>query len=192
MASKQDVVFKMVKEAKWTRDEIKEAAGCTAGAFASYLTGLRNAAKYSGQGICPVEVDDGNGKKVFKPVTYKEAMAVERGSATRTSSKSPEERYVAAHKRGVRTENAFNAATERLKADPKNKELQLRNMKAEADFGLAAIELGRALEALEAIGKSPEDILQTEDPFKDEFVDDDEAIDEAIDEAEADESAELL
>lgn len=149
--SKQDQVVELVKAGVSTRVEIRESVGCTSGALASYLTGMRNAAKFTGASICPVEVDkevDGEMKKVFTVMTFQESEDIKAERAanrtTSTSTKTPEERVEAAEKRMTKCETAVEKAVERAEKDADNVELELRADKAKIDVKLAEIELNRA------------------------------------------------
>ena len=46
--SKETVVVEMVKAEQYTREEILAESGATPGSLASYLTAMRNAAKFTG------------------------------------------------------------------------------------------------------------------------------------------------
>lgn len=141
--SKQDVVVRMVQEGKSTRVEIKDAADCTSGALASYLSGMRNAAKYTpGSELCPVTDEDG----IMSAVSFEEAetLKAEKTTATKGPAKTPAERYEAADKRVDRTAAVIVKAQERFDNAPDNRELELRLKKAEIEFELAEIELSRA------------------------------------------------
>lgn len=149
--SKQDLVVKLVQEGIHTRQEIKDAVGCTSGAFATYLTSMRNAAKFTGAEICPIEEEkeiDGVVKKVFVVTTFQaaeEARAERAATNTSTAAaKTPAERLDAAQKRIARCESAVDRAIERSEAAEDNVELQLRAEKAQIELKLAEIELERA------------------------------------------------
>jgi len=172
--SKQDIVVSMVKEGIHTRDEIRAAAACTTGALASYLTALRNAAKYSGEPICPVEVEkeiDGKAVKVFSVVSYEEAesMRAEKATSSKTSTpKDPNARYLAAKKRVDRCEKAAKSAADRAEKG-KTEELDLRAEKARIELRLAEIEMETITKFFESEGlefpkepTSPEMLEETE------------------------------
>ena len=159
--SKEDIVVSMVKEGKHTREEIRNAAGCTAGSFASYLTGMRMAAKHTGSEIYPIEVEDPNDpkRKVFTVATFDkvEEMKAERAASTPAGpKKTPEERYQAAVKRLERCKNSLAKARERAELNTGSRELELRTQKAEIEFELAGIELQRAKNAR---GEVPEETI---------------------------------
>jgi hypothetical protein len=168
--SKQDVVVRLVQEGTHTRQEIKDAADCTSGALASYLSGMRNAAKFTGAAVCPMEVVLEDGKKVFTAVTFEaaeEAKAAKAATASAsTSTKTPAERLEAATKRVDRCDSALDKAKERYEAAEDNRELELRFNKAEIEAELASIELKRA-EAL---------VVEDEDADADDIEAEDELI----------------
>jgi len=150
--SKETIVVEMVKAGQSTREEIKDAADCTSGSLASYLSAMRNAAKFTGAVICPIEVAAGTeedaDRKVFQVMTFDE---VEEIKAERTanrpsaaSKKTPAERLEAAKKRLIRCENAAEKAVERAENDDSNEELELRADKAQIEVKLAEFELARA------------------------------------------------
>lgn len=168
--SKETIVVEMVKAGIHTRDEIREAADCTSGSLASYLTGMRNAAKFTGVDICPVEVNDDDGKKVFTVGNYEEieaAKAARVGSRSTAAAKSPAERLEAAEKRVTRCENAEEAAIARYEKDGSSEELQLRAAKAEIELKLAMIELEKAQDLVDSSdvveGDNSEVVEETED-----------------------------
>jgi len=141
--SKQDVVVRMVTSGEFTREQIKSEADCTSGALASYLSGMRNAAKYSpGIEMCPVTDDNG----VMSAITFEaaEALKAEKTTTTKAPAKTPAERFEAADKRVIRTGNILAKAQERFDNAPDNRELELRLKKAEIELELAEIELSRA------------------------------------------------
>lgn len=146
--SKEQIVVDMVKAGESTREEIKEEAECTSGSLASYLSGMRNAAKYTGVAICPVEIVDPNDedRKIFTVMTFDEVEEIkaERVAKPAASKKTPAERLEAAEKREARCDKAVEAADKRADADPDNEELSLRAQKADIEFKLAGIELERA------------------------------------------------
>ena len=88
--SKETVVVEMVNAEKYTREEILAASGATPGSLASYLTAMRNAAKFTGAACCPIEVEE-DGKKIFKVTTWDEAEAAKaaRVPKTKKSSRKP-------------------------------------------------------------------------------------------------------
>ncbi len=142
--SKQDLMVELVKAGKSTREEIVAALECTTGSLASYLTGLRTAAKYSLEALSPVEVDE-DGRKVFKFVTHAEAqeMKAAKTPTARVSAKSPEERLEAATKRAAKTVLAAEAAAKRLDGDKKSQILKLRSKLADINSQIAEYELAQ-------------------------------------------------
>jgi len=83
--NKLDKIVACIREGNQTRAEVIAAAGCTTNAFASYLTSLRNAAKYAGTNICPIEKDL-DGKKVLVMGSYEEFEALKAASASASSA----------------------------------------------------------------------------------------------------------
>ena len=174
--SKETQVFEMVKERSMTRQEIIEAAGCTPGSFASYLSAFRNAAKLTGAPVCPVEVpsEDDPEKKVFKIVTFDEAETYKAAQAatrkTAGPAKTPEERFLAAKKRLARCEKARVNAYERADARAGDEELRLRAEKATIEYQLAELAYNNAFKDLEDLGIDPDSV--TEAPKEAEAVED--------------------
>jgi hypothetical protein len=174
--SKETQVFEMVKEGNRTRQEIIEAADCTPGSFASYLSAFRNAAKLTGAPVCPVEVpsEDDPERKVFTVTTFEEAETLKAAQAsTRKSAgpaKTPEERFLAAKKRLARCEKAEANASERADANEGNEELELRAEKATIERKLAELAFQEAVRALEDLGIDPDSV--TEAPKEAEAVED--------------------
>ena len=119
--SKQEMVVRLVKDGLYTRQEIKDKVDCTAGALASYLNAMRNAAKFSGTALCPIEVENEKGEKVFVVRTFEEAEALraERSPAARISKKSPQQQYAEAEKRAKKSQDVHTRMAERL-AESKN------------------------------------------------------------------------
>ena len=154
--TKQDQVVELVKAGKHTREQIKEAVGCTTGSLASYLSTMSNIAKYTDAEMCPVTNDEG----IMSVATYavaeeaKAARAASRPSAA--SKKSPAERLEAAEKRITRCTNALDAAKKRAEDAPENREIQLRLTLAEANAELADIELARSKEVVASVDAEDE------------------------------------
>ncbi len=114
--SKQEMVVRLVKDGLYTRKEILYKVDCTSGALASYLNAMRNAAKFTGAPLCPVEVVNEEGEKVFVAKTFEEAEALkaDRPSAKRASKKTPWQQYVEAEKRAAKSQAAYERAKDRL------------------------------------------------------------------------------
>ena len=142
--SKQDQVVELVKAGQYNRDEILAEVGCTAGALSSYLSGMRNAAKFTGAEICPVIDENG----VFSVTTYEEFEAQKAEAAAnrkpKAPAKTPEERWMAASKRVTRCEKAAASARDRADGNPDDRETDLRARKADIELELAQIEMERA------------------------------------------------
>lgn len=171
--SKQEVVVEMVQAGTYTRAEIKEGAQCTSGALASYLSGMRNAAKFTGSEICPIEVDV-DGKKVFQVTTFAKAEAIKAervaSNSSSTSAKTPAERLDAAEKRVTRVSNKLEKAEERAEANEDSRELQLRWDLAKIEVELADIELEKAKALVADQPILEEDEADTEVESEDELM----------------------
>ena len=142
--SKQDQVVEMVKAGQYTREEIMAEVGCTPGALSSYLSGMRNAAKFTGAEICPTIDENG----VFSVTTF-EAFEEAKAEAAanrkpKAPTKTPEDRWIAASKRVSRCEKAAASARGRAENSPDDHELDLRAQKADIELELAQIEMMRA------------------------------------------------
>lgn len=163
--SKQDIVVKLVQEGIHTRSAIRKAADCTAGALASYFSGMRNAAKFTGASICPIEIDL-DGKKVFTVKTFEEVEEMKAAKAATkpasTSTKTPAERLELAEKRINRCTGALEKSNERAEAAPENREVELRAAKAKIELELAEIELKRVNELIDA-DEAADDVEPEED-----------------------------
>lgn len=108
MDNKLDIIVSTIKAGNATRDSIVKAAGCTPKAFASYLTSLRNGAKYSGAAICPIE--DAN--KVFFLGTYEQYEAQKPVAGEAAAEKPLAEQHATA----VKNINKATAAVGRFQA----------------------------------------------------------------------------
>jgi len=174
--TKQDKVVEMVKAGKYTRKEILEAVGCTSGALASYLSGMRNAARYTGAVLCPVEVaGEVAGEKVFTVMTIDEAETQRAESTVKRSSgpaKSPSALLDLAQKRvdkAARTETAC-----KLRLDKDSSEVnQLYYDAAVIEGRLAALLLEAAKEL---VANSPEEDLPADPETTSVAVTEDELI----------------
>jgi len=104
--SQQDKVVEMLREQKYTREEIMDTVGCNSACLASYLTGMRNAAKFSGTPICPIEKVEGD-KKIFVLGSYEEFQTARTPKVKAASAaKTPAQRYAEAVKRVEKAEKA--------------------------------------------------------------------------------------
>jgi len=153
--SKEQDVLAMLKEEKYTKDEILEATQCTAGSFSSYLSAFRNASKYTGANICPVEVDG-----VFKMTTYDEwSKAREASKGNGRTTKDPAERLRRADKRVVRCAKTLENAVNRHE-NLESEETGLRVDLAEINLKLAELEQAKAEEVAEKAGFDIEQIRE--------------------------------
>ena len=151
MASKQEQVIELVKAGASTREEIKEAVGCTTGSLASYLSTMSNIAKYTDTEMCPITKEDGT-MGVTTHALAEEAKAAKAASRpSAASKKTPAERLEAAEKRVVRCTNALDSATKRAEDNDGNREMELRSDLAKINAELADIELARCKELVASV-----------------------------------------
>ena len=151
--SKETIVVEMVNAEKYTREEILAESGATPGSLASYLTAMRNAAKFTGATCCPIEVEE-NGKKIFKVTTWDEAEAVKAARVPKTKKSEPktfEERLEAAQKRVAKVTIQLDKAKAAFE-ETETRTSELRVTILEAELELAEI----ALDKLQADGNTEE------------------------------------
>ena len=151
--SKETVVVEMVNAEKYTREEILAESGATPGSLASYLTAMRNAAKFTGATCCPIEVEE-DGKKIFKVTTWDEAEAVKAARVPKTKKSEPktfEERLDAAQKRVAKVMVQLDKAKAAFE-ETETRTSELRVTILEAELELAEI----ALDKLQADGDTEE------------------------------------
>lgn len=142
--SKQDQVIELVKAGASTREQIKEAVGCTTGSLASYLSTMSNIAKYTQSAMCPVTAPETGIMSVTTWEEAEEAKAAKAASSpSAVSKKTPAERLEAAEKRIIRCTNALDSAKKRAEDNEGNREMELRASLAEINAELADIELAR-------------------------------------------------
>ncbi len=141
--SKQEQVIELVKAGESTREQIKEAVGCTTGSLASYLSTMSNIAKFTDAVMSPVTDENG----IMSVTTFAEAEEAKASRAASrpaaASKKTPAERLEAAEKRVVRCGNALTSASDRAEANEGNREMELHHQLAEINAELADIELTR-------------------------------------------------
>ena len=151
--SKETVVVEMVNAEKYTREEILAESGATPGSLASYLTAMRNAAKFTGATCCPIEVEE-DGKKIFKVTTWDEAEAAKAARVPKTKKSEPktfEERLDAAQKRVAKVTIQLDKAKAAFE-ETETRTSELRVTILEAELELAEI----ALDKLQADGDTEE------------------------------------
>ena len=151
--SKETVVVEMVNAEKYTREEILAASGATPGSLASYLTAMRNAAKFTGAACCPIEVEE-DGKKIFKVTTWDEAEAAKAARVPKTKKSEPktfEERFDAAQKRVAKVTIQLDKAKAAFE-ETETRTSELRVTILEAELEIAEI----ALDKLQADGNTEE------------------------------------
>ena len=142
--SKETIVVEMVNAEKYTREEILAASGATPGSLASYLTAMRNAAKFTGATCCPIEVEE-DGKKIFKVTTWDEAEAVKAARVPKTKKSEPktfEERLDAAQKRVAKVTIQLDKAKAAFE-ETETRTSELRVTILEAELELAEIALDK-------------------------------------------------
>ena len=142
--SKETIVVEMVNAEKYTREEILAASGATPGSLASYLTAMRNAAKFTGAACCPIEVEE-DGKKIFKVTTWDEAEAVKAARVPKTKKSEPktfEERLDAAQKRVAKVTIQLDKAKAAFE-ETETRTSELRVTILEAELELAEIALDK-------------------------------------------------
>lgn len=151
--SKETVVVEMVNAERYTREEILAASGATPGSLASYLTAMRNAAKFTGAACCPIEVEE-DGKKIFKVTTWDEAEAAKAARVPKTKQATPktfEERLEAAQKRVAKATIQLDKAKAAFE-ETETRTSDLRVTILEAELELAEI----ALDKLQGDGDTEE------------------------------------
>ena len=118
-----------------TRESLLELTGTTEKGLASQFTYMRM------MGNCPMKQEDGT----YKIVTTEEWQAhkASSGSASVTNL-TPEQRVDRCEKRSKRAASAYDNAKKRQEANPDDKLSELKFIKAEAEFEIAEIELGKA------------------------------------------------
>lgn len=119
--NKLDKIVASLITGTMTREEVIAAAECTPKAFASYLTSLRNAAKYSKTNICPIEKTVGD-KKVMVMGTYEEFEGLKLMSAAATSASVDEKPLAERHATAVKNANKAATALARFQARKDNGE----------------------------------------------------------------------
>lgn len=142
--SKETIVVEMVNAEKYTRDEILAESGATPGSLASYLTAMRNAAKFTGATCCPIEVEE-DGKKIFKVTTWDEAEAIKAARVPKTKKSEPktfEERLDAAQKRVAKVTIQLDKAKAAFE-ETETRTGELRVTILEAELELAEIALDK-------------------------------------------------
>jgi len=137
----RDIIKKAIEEGGATKESLLELTGTTEKGLASQFTYLRM------MGTCPMKQEDGTWK-----IVSTEEWEAHRSSGSGASGKilTPAERVEKAQKRSTRAASAFDNAQKRFDADQTNRLNELKFIKAEAEFEIAEIELGKAEAALAA------------------------------------------
>ena len=143
--SKDTVVVEMVNAEKYTREEILAESGATPGSLASYLTAMRNAAKFTGAACCPIEVEvEEDGKKIFKVTTWDEAEALKAARVPKTKQATPktfEERLDAAQKRVAKVTAQLDKAQAAFEeTETRTSELRVTILEAELEIAEIALD----------------------------------------------------
>ena len=148
-----------------TKESLLELTGTTEKGLASQFTYMRM------MGNCPMKQEDGT----FKIVTTEEweAHKASSGSAS-AKSLTPEQRVDRCEKRSKRAASAYDNAKKRLEANPDDKLTELKFIKAEAEFEIAEIELGKAENAYVESLDSDAEVEVAGDSEEVEEVDEDE------------------
>ena len=155
----RDIIKKAIEEGGATKESLLELTGTTEKGLASQFTYLRM------MGNCPMKQEDGT----WKIVSGAEWEA-HRASGSGVAGKilTPAERVDKAQKRSTRAASAFDNAQKRAEADPDNRLDELKFIKAEAEFEIAEIELGKAEAALAAAPpEEPENVNDANDDMAD-------------------------
>ncbi len=163
--NKLDIIVATIKDGNATRESVIKAAGCTPKAFASYLTSLRNGAKYGGSAICPIEATEGDAK-IFRLGTYEEYEA----SRVTAEKVSAEEKPLAErHATAVKNINKANATLNRFTARKEAGETFEKGSVDDLKFQIAKLQVTLAnvvyseLPALPVVDESAEAVDTTED-----------------------------
>ena len=156
----RDAIKKAIEEGGATKESLLELTGTTEKGLASQFTYLRM------MGNCPMKQEDGT----WKIVTTEEWEA-HRSSGSGAAGKilTPEERVDKAEKRSKRSASAYDNAQKRYEANENDRLCELKFVKAEAEFEIAEIELGKAEAALAA---APPSVEFPDDDNVDFIVDD--------------------
>ena len=143
----RDEIFKAIMEGGATKESLLELTGTTEKGLASQFTYLRMT------GRCPMKQEDGT----FKIVSADEWEAHRAAGGGSSKSLTPEERVEKARKRSARAATAYDNAQKRHEANPDDRLSELKFIKAEAEFEIAEIELGKAEAAYEEAPDEPAD-----------------------------------
>lgn len=153
MASKRDIIAEAIEAGGATMESLIAAADCKYESIMSNFSMLRL------MGKCPVKDVEVDGVLTYRFVSTEEweqmkaekaTSATSASSRTRTSSKSPAQRLVAAEVRVARCEKAAENAQARANANEEDTLLGLRSDKAEIEMQIAQYELGTAQALVDA------------------------------------------
>ena len=129
----RDIIKKAIEEGGATKESLLELTGTTEKGLASQFTYLRM------MGNCPMKQEDGT----WKIVSSEEWEAHRSSGGGTGKTLNPAERVEKAQKRSDRASTAYSNAEKRAEANPDDRLAQLKFTKAEAEFEIAEIELGK-------------------------------------------------
>jgi len=149
----RDQIYEAIVAGGATKESLLELTGTTEKGLASQFTYLRM------MGKCPMKQEDGTWK-----IVSAEEWEAHRSSGGGTGKiLTPAERLEKAEKRSKRAATAYDNAKKRFEADEDNRLNQLKFIKAEAEFEIAEIELGKAEEAAANAPEVSEETEETEE-----------------------------
>lgn len=185
--TKEEQVVNMIKEGTHTREEILKEVGVKPTVMASYLSGMRSAAKFTGAEIYPVEVlDKESNKRLFKVMTMDDAQAYIEAHRKTTSStgkaRTPLDKLRLARKRLRRAVAALGRWENVLEGDNVSEESRLRHGVALAEHALADFLHSQVEETLEAIGEDVGELNAALDDEEAKALEQPEESDEELDE----------
>ena len=134
----RDVIKTAIEQGGATKESLLELTGTTDKGLASQMTYLRM------MGNCPMKQEDGT----YKIVSAEEWDAHRSaGGGTIGKILTPAERVEKAEKRSKRAATAYDNAKTRKEANEGDRLCELKFIKAEAEFEISEIELGKAEQA---------------------------------------------
>ena len=174
----RDQIKEAIEAGGATRESLLELTGTTEKGLASQFTYMRM------MGNCTMKQEDGT-YKIVSAQEWEDHKGSSSGAAT--SNLTPEQRVERAEKRSKRAAAAYDNAKKRKEANPEDRLNELKFIKAEAEFEIAEIELGKAEEAFmnadpSADQEDVEDELEADadEYHEDELGDEDEGEDEDL------------
>jgi hypothetical protein len=167
----RDQIKEAIEAGGATRESLLELTGTTEKGLASQFTYMRM------MGNCPMKQADGT-FKIVSAQEWEDHKGASSGAAA--SSLTPEQRVEKAEKRSKRAAAAYDNAKKRAEANADNRLYELKFIKAEAEFEIAEIELGKAEEAFMYSSHISE--VEEEEDLEDEEDEDLEEEDEDLEE----------